>query len=766
MSANVKIKETEIKSDMLYAAAVHLAVAVCGFSAARAPVLQLFTPFGIAFAAGMPKNYIITAGIGAAAGYFIPVTGGGFRYFAALFAVCTIRLLLCGVGKFEKMPLFSSITAFAAALFTALATVAGGGFSPLYAILESVLAGSGAYFTHRSAVLLSRERGGLNSEQLACTVMTANILLMGLYPITVGGISIGRIAVTAAVLTAALYSRAAGGAVAGCIASLFITLCGGEFSSSAIIFSVGGMLCGVFSRLGKIVCAATFLLWSGIGALLLGNTETAVIMFSEAAFGAAVFMLIPKKLSTKIGKLLSPPANIPSLEGLRRALTMRLFFASRALCDVSETVKDVSNELSLINAPDFRWVLDNVKSDACKGCSLCGYCWERKNKATHDAMLYMTKLIKGGERSPENGAPDEWQDRCLRRGRVGNALVRYYDEYSSRIAAEMRIEEIRGVVSDQFDGISHMLFDLATEFEQCESFDCRLAARLADAFKDIDIRADDCACKTDKFGRLTVQAHICLPQTAVINRMEILRTAESVCEREFEAPTVTRAKNDVFIQLCEKACYTVQLGVAQHNCRDGAVCGDAYTSFSDGKGRTLLILSDGMGTGGRAAVDGAMASGLMERLLKAGFGYDCALRIVNSSLLFKSTDESLATLDISSIDLFTGQAELLKVGAAPTIIRRNGRTGKAQSTSLPAGILRDIGFDKATVNLKAGDIVLMLSDGAVSDGTDWICAELESFKGESAQQLAEHIARSAQRRRQDGHDDDITVMAAMLEKAV
>lgn len=205
MSANVKIKETEIKSDMLYAAAVHLAVAVCGFSAARAPVLQLFTPFGIAFAAGMPKNYIITAGIGAAAGYFIPVTGGGFRYFAALFAVCTIRLLLCGVGKFEKMPLFSSITAFAAALFTALATVAGGGFSPLYAILESVLAGSGAYFTHRSAVLLSRERGGLNSEQLACTVMTANILLMGLYPITVGGISIGRIAVTAAVLTAALF---------------------------------------------------------------------------------------------------------------------------------------------------------------------------------------------------------------------------------------------------------------------------------------------------------------------------------------------------------------------------------------------------------------------------------------------------------------------------------------------------------------------------------------------------------------------------------
>jgi stage II sporulation protein E len=135
-------------------------------------------------------------------------------------------------------------------------------------------------------------------------------------------------------------------------------------------------------------------------------------------------------------------------------------------------------------------------------------------------------------------------------------------------------------------------------------------------------------------------------------------------------------------------------------------------------------------------------------------------------MLFKSSDESLATVDISCIDLYTGTAELLKAGAAPTVIRRSGRTGKAQSTSLPAGILRDIGFDRANVSLKAGDILLMMSDGATASGTDWICAELESYKNGSAQQLAEKIAAGARRRRTDGHDDDITVMAAILEKAV
>jgi stage II sporulation protein E len=173
-----------------------------------------------------------------------------------------------------------------------------------------------------------------------------------------------------------------------------------------------------------------------------------------------------------------------------------------------------------------------------------------------------------------------------------------------------------------------------------------------------------------------------------------------------------------------------------------------------------------MGTGGRAAVDGAMASGLMCRLLKAGFGFDCSLKILNSSMLFKSTDESLATVDIASIDLYNGQVELYKAGAAPTVIRRSGKTGKAESTSLPAGILRDVRFDKATVKCREGDIVVMMSDGAAFEGCDWIRAELEKWQGGTAQELSERLCEGAHRRRSDNHEDDITVITAVLKKSV
>ena len=109
------------------------------------------------------------------------------------------------------------------------------------------------------------------------------------------------------------------------------------------------------------------------------------------------------------------------------------------------------------------------------------------------------------------------------------------------------------------------------------------------------------------------------------------------------------------------------------------------------------------------------------------------------------------------------RATIIKYDIHRAIIRRKGRTAKAQSNSLPAGILKDIGFDKAQITLKNEDIVLMMSDGVINDGTDWICDFLVDYEG-TAQQLADNIATMARRRKQDFPKDDITVMAAIIKK--
>ena len=134
-------------------------------------------------------------------------------------------------------------------------------------------------------------------------------------------------------------------------------------------------------------------------------------------------------------------------------------------------------------------------------------------------------------------------------------------------------------------------------------------------------------------------------------------------------------------------------------------------------------------------------------------------------MLFKSTDECLSTVDIASIDLFTGDTEIYKAGAAETVVKHAGRTGIAHTASLPVGILKDISFVRANTRLKQNDILLIMSDGATAAGTDWIRRELDNFSVGRAQDLAETLAESAKRRRTDYNDDDITVISCIINKS-
>ena len=268
----------------------------------------------------------------------------------------------------------------------------------------------------------------------------------------------------------------------------------------------------------------------------------------------------------------------------------------------------------------------------------------------------------------------------------------------------------------------------------------------------------------DSFNRLSLEIKISPLKETVLNRMQIMKILSLACERDFDIPNITKSGDFAIITVNEHPNFRIDIGVEQRPATAGTISGDAYKYFNDGKGHFIMVLSDGMGTGGRAAVDGAMASGLMSRLLKAGFGYECSLKILNSSMLFKSSDESLATMDIASIDLFTGNVELYKAGAAPTLVRRGGHAGRAESNSLPIGILKDVSFDRAGIKLKSGDILLLASDGVTFDGTEWIRTELENWRDGSAQDLAEYICDCAKRRTPTMRHDDITVMAAILEK--
>ncbi len=765
-SIKEKVKLSSIGSNTVLREIFYQALAAAvGFLMARGRIFGEFCPFGLSFCSAVPGDYLALSAVGSFIGYLIPGTiADTFRYMAALFAIVAIKALIAAMTKYAGVPFISSVTAGLVTLATGLVSNVGDTRGSIFAAIEAVLSLAAAYFISRVFKISGRLTAGIRSQELSCLIISLNLALVGLMSMEIGGISVGKLFCVALILVTSRFGQASSGTVCGAVTGFFAAVSGGG-TASAVTFSLAGLCSGIFSGFGKYAQVGVFIISGLAGSAVAEDPVFSAEFLVEALFGSAIFLCVPKGAVQQLGKIFSPPVKALSDNRMKKAVTRRLMLASSALKDVSETVDTVARELSRINSPDFDWVLKGIESDACAGCSLCINCWEQNKNDTVSAILDMIKAVREAEGSPEDSAPDGFKGRCLRPTRVGDAVYKYYSDYASRMAAESRIGDVRSVVTEQFNGLSEMLSGMAAELDTDETFDDVLAGKISDGLKNMDIYALECGCAVDKNGRMRVEL-ICRSVAGVrLNRMKLLRLVELCCDRDFDPPVVTEAAGKMYIILTERATLSVETGVCQMACSPSGISGDAYSSFSDGRGRAYMVLSDGMGSGGRAAVDGAMASGLMTRLLKAGFGYDSALSILNSAMLFKSTDESLATVDIACIDLLSGRTELLKAGAAPTVMLKSGRCGVAKSNSLPAGILREVGFDRAAVKLKAGDILVMMSDGATSEGTDWICAELERVKDMRAETLARHLAHCAKRRVTDTRADDITVMVAIVEKA-
>lgn len=737
-----------------------------GFLMSRTALFGAWAPFGVAAAAGMPTELATAAAIGAGIGYFFPVDGGsGFRYLAAVVCVAMIRFLLPRKWQEKERALFAGGTALATGLLTSVVVLAASGLKgeTLLSLAVECLAASGtAFFVSVAADATDalKQKLRLSAAQTVSLVMVIGLVLMSFSRFRAAGISFSEIAGILLVLSAARYGGERSGALAGVTLGFAMLLAGDHDLWQTGAFAMGGLMAGLFSALGGIAGVAALDAVILLFAMRAGLTDSWTLL-AEAGIASLLSLLLPRKWQDPLGAVFAPPPEMPRLDGLRKAVSLRLSFASEALRDVSQTVDAAARRLEESRTPDFEGMLGQVEEDACGGCALRRYCWEENAAEIASELTDMTR----GEIAPEAAGPTLTKV-CSHLDRVCGALDRRYLSLTRHRAAKRRVDEVRGVLMDQFGGLSDMLYDMACDMERDRRYDPDAASRVDTALRGVGIYPTDVGCSLDGSGRMSVELRVTIGRQDRLNRMQILRAVTAACERAFDPPCVQYAHGCALITLSEKALLQADIGLFQLAMGEGKFCGDAGCDFQDGRGRQWMVLCDGMGAGGRAAVDATMASALMERLLKAGFGPDCALKLANAAMRCKSTEESLSTVDLCAIDRFSGRTELYKAGACPTVVVRGGRTAKAECASLPAGIVGQVGFDSAAVYLKAGDMIVMMSDGALTDGTDWICAEAEAWKGQgSAAQLAERLARAARRRRHDGHDDDVTVMVAILEKA-
>ena len=210
-----------------------------------------------------------------------------------------------------------------------------------------------------------------------------------------------------------------------------------------------------------------------------------------------------------------------------------------------------------------------------------------------------------------------------------------------------------------------------------------------------------------------------------------------------------------------------RIGIAKRPRRGGVVTGDADLVRELSDSHVVFGLSDGMGVGPRAAWESGTAMSLLEQLLLAGFSPGMSVRAVNTTLLLRSVDDHFATLDLVLLDRESRGAELVKVAAAPTFIRRGHRVEVVHARSLPVGILHEVQIDPVYRAIEPQDVIVLVTDGVI-DGTPLDAGQerLQSFLGDvtidDPKILAETILSFMLGGSEDGRDDAAVMVIQVL----
>ena len=770
-----KSVELKLSKPAVCRAAGYLLRFILGLCFSQAVIFGKYAPFGLGFvAAGSGVANGFSGFLGVLAGYFMAPEGvDGLKYVAAAVLIFSASLIFRDL-RLYRTQFFMPVCAGAAAACVGIVFLAENGFAAedtvLYAA-EIVLAFGSAYFYRLAlgtgSVDTQTDIPARSMKRVIGMLAAASTFLIPLARIMLPlGISAGRILAVAAVLMAAYYGGAGAGSAAGVCAGLSIdTVYGQPFFSMAFGFS--GLVSGIISETGRLSCALAFLVASAAASLFSGDPGLWRPTLCETAAACLIFMLMPDYLGERLREIIGADGRFSSGRSyrVREHAGKRLEQVAQAFRELYDTLSSTFDNLSKTNDEDTATVFDRASNRVCRRCALAGVCWDREAIGTYNALNDLTQgmLEKGKVTSAD--FPPSFASRCLN-------LRAFVDTVNEELTALMyrrqyksRLKESRSLVCTQYGELSKVLGGVAAEISADTGFDPEAERRIERYLKAQNIKAEVSVYK-DAAGRAHTEIEGEDLSALAARRSAAKKAVSEALGMHVNEPEQQKGTFGERLIITEAAPLGAVMGVAAHRKKGQSVSGDSWTHFKSDSGALYVLLSDGMGSGKEAALESSLALRLLERFLRAGVPPAAAIKTLNSALVLRGGDEyAPVTLDIMSVDLFSGEITLYKCGAAPTYIKKGQKLSRVTCTALPAGtaLPGQPQMDVSHAPVGDGDMIVMVSDGIASAQDDlWLYQLMEESAGMGPKELSCAIMERAMERY--GRSDDMTVLVLGIKK--
>ena len=734
-----------------------------------ATVLKNCSPFGIAYAAACCSfGNGFSAVLGTFCGYLLAHPGAeGVRYAGAALIVMTAATVFSGTGMVESK-WFLPMSAAVADCATGFLFVTGANFSleaVLYFAAELAMAFAMTYFymaAYSKRIYAQTIRFG------GIMTLAASLLISG-YPVLLWDLfSPARIAAAFLVMGVSYLGGFAYGAAQGAGMGIAMDAAGAEGWLYAGIYAFAGMTAGFFTRSGRVMFAAVFLAGSGAAGLL-GDTFRPY-SFCEVCVAAALFLAVPDRIWRKVREVMLPTDPEPT-DYAARVCRIANRYASAASTAFSEMYDALTRGVTRRKEDsDLGAVFDRTADRVCRRCSARQICWERDKLATVRALDAISGQLLHTGHVTSSDFPGHFAAQCLRFSDFILAINEGMDALYQRRQNARRSEQTRRLIAQQYAGVTGVLKQIgeymSTGPEALPNREQELR-QYAEAFGGVRTAA----AWRDHNGRLHFELSGECMNRIIQNREGFLSGLSALMGKKLAGPESVSGPGGTSLLFREMETYRIRVGIGSKTREGESVSGDTVSWFVTEEGTACVILSDGMGTGNRASEESGAVVRMTERFLRAGIDAGDAARTIGPALKLRTQGNSFATLDIGTIDLFSGAAQSIKCGAAPSYLRVVDGDGKIRirrilSSTLPAGLEESGEMDVTRFRMGSGDAMVLLSDGVLDSGGSssvWLEDLLLQSMHLSARELAARIVLEASAR---GAPDDMTAAVVCLDKRI